>query len=228
MSTDATQPSQDLLPLFPLGLVLLPHMTLPLHIFEERYKLMINECLEQNRPFGIVYFDGQQVRKMGCSARTISVLEQYADGRMDIVTRGEKRFYTKHIDESRMYLQAGILFVDDAEEAATAEDDTLVNTALDLLSRLDQFTDSRRDYGQLAGMSLKQLSFVLVGSDGFTSEERQRFLEMTSTRERLRKGIKSLKKVIERAKINQEVAQIIGGNGYMPGYSVEKGTDPLI
>jgi len=74
MSKGATQQDRDLLPLFPLGLVLLPHMTLPLHIFEERYKLMINESLTQNRPFGIVYFDGQQVRKMGCIARIIRVL----------------------------------------------------------------------------------------------------------------------------------------------------------
>ena len=46
------------IPLFPLGVVLLPEMLLPLHIFEERYKLMISECIEEDKPFGIVLFDG--------------------------------------------------------------------------------------------------------------------------------------------------------------------------
>jgi len=142
---------------------------------------------------------------------------------MDILTRGEKRFYINHIDESRLYLQAGILLVDDAEEASTAEDDALAGTALNLLIRLDEITGNQRDDDLQAGMSLKQLSFVIGGSDGFTSEERQRFLEMTSTRERLRKGVNVLKKVIERAKISREVNKIIGGNGHMPAFREGKG-----
>jgi Lon protease-like protein len=59
------------IPLFPLGLVLLPGMVLPLHIFEERYKQMISECLATNRSFGIVWFDGQAIRTMGCTARIV-------------------------------------------------------------------------------------------------------------------------------------------------------------
>ena len=51
-----------MIPLFPLGVVLLPNMIMPLHIFEERYKLMIKECLERQIPFGIVYYDGEPLR----------------------------------------------------------------------------------------------------------------------------------------------------------------------
>ena len=74
------------IPLFPLGLVLLPKMNLPLHIFEERYKLMISECLADSRPFGILYFDGDSIHSSGCTARITEVVERYDDGRMDILT----------------------------------------------------------------------------------------------------------------------------------------------
>jgi Lon protease-like protein len=78
------------IPLFPLGLVLLPGMALPLHIFEERYKQMISECLAARTSFGIIWFDGQSIHSVGCTARVIKVLHRYEDGRMDILTKGER------------------------------------------------------------------------------------------------------------------------------------------
>ena len=60
-------------------------MVMPLHIFEERYKTMVNECLEKNEPFGIVYFDGKKIHRIGCSAHITEILKQYDDGRMDIL-----------------------------------------------------------------------------------------------------------------------------------------------
>ena len=77
------------IPLFPLGLVLLPQMPLPLHIFEERYKLMIGECLEKNEEFGIVYFNGTDIQAIGCTASIHKVVKRYNDGRLDILTRGD-------------------------------------------------------------------------------------------------------------------------------------------
>ena len=80
--------SENTIPLFPLGLVLLPQMPLPLHIFEERYKLMIGECLRENRQFGIVYFNGTDIQTAGCTASILKVMKRYEDGRLDILTRG--------------------------------------------------------------------------------------------------------------------------------------------
>jgi Lon protease-like protein len=68
-------------PLFPLGLVLLPHELVPLHIFEERYKLMIGECLDEQREFGIVWLSDDGLKETGCSARIARVLERFDDGR---------------------------------------------------------------------------------------------------------------------------------------------------
>ena len=100
METPSEMTGHQIIPLFPLGVVLLPQMELPLHIFEERYKVMINECLEQDRNFGVVHYVGTDIRTMGCTAKILDVIKQYEDGRMDIVTRGKTRFVIKDMDQS--------------------------------------------------------------------------------------------------------------------------------
>ena len=87
--------SETVIPLFSLGLVLLPQMPLPLHIFEERYKLMIGECIGSNTAFGIVYFNGSDIQTIGCTATILKVLKRYSDGCLDILTHGENRFAIK-------------------------------------------------------------------------------------------------------------------------------------
>lgn len=98
------------LPLFPLNTVLFPSMVLPLHIFEERYKLMINRCLEEQRPFGVVLIrKGQEVGGsavpygVGTAARIVSV-RQLEEGRLNIVTIGSERFRLRSVDHDRPYL----------------------------------------------------------------------------------------------------------------------------
>ena len=79
-------------PLFPLGLVALPGELIPLHIFEERYKTMMNECLEGEREFGIVWLSDDSLKSIGCAARIETVLERMDDGRMNLVARGTRPF----------------------------------------------------------------------------------------------------------------------------------------
>ena len=75
-------------PLFPLGLVLLPGEVVPLHIFEDRYKTMIGECLEGESEFGILWMGDDGLQEVGCCARIDELLERTEDGRMNIVVRG--------------------------------------------------------------------------------------------------------------------------------------------
>jgi len=74
-----------LLPLFPLDLVLLPGVPLPLHIFEPRYKEMIKECMDQKQAFGIVRAKEEGFANIGCTAEVMNVLKTYPDGRMNIL-----------------------------------------------------------------------------------------------------------------------------------------------
>jgi Lon protease-like protein len=90
------------LPIFPLDLVLLPSTPLPLHIFEDRYKEMIAECLENKQAFGVVRAkEDSSVAEMGCSAEILDVAKRYPDGRMDILTRGRERIEIMRVDQER-------------------------------------------------------------------------------------------------------------------------------
>ena len=82
----------DILPLFPLKLVLLPYEILPLHIFEPRYKKMVKSAIEDKQPFGIVLKEEGGVYKRGCRVEITKVLQNYPNGEYDIIVKGIERF----------------------------------------------------------------------------------------------------------------------------------------
>src|SRR5580704_8217678 len=104
-----------LLPLFPLELVLFPGQILALHIFEDRYKEMIGECLENQTEFGIVLAGEKDnsIANQGCTAVVTSVTRRYDDGRMDIEAGGRRRFEVLFLDQERSFLRAAAQFFDD-------------------------------------------------------------------------------------------------------------------
>src|SRR5690349_24929038 len=106
---------QGLLPLFPLQVVLLPGSELPLHIFEDRYKEMIGEVLREKREFGVVLASEKGIVNTGCTATVDRVLREYPDGRMDILTRGRRRFEILLLNEERPFLRGAVEFFDDDE-----------------------------------------------------------------------------------------------------------------
>jgi Lon protease-like protein len=111
-----------LLPLFPLDLVLLPGVPVPLHIFEPRYKEMVKECLDQKRPFGIVRAKDEAFVNTGCTAEIINVLKSYPDGRMNILVEGQKRFEVLQVNQDRSFLQAEVFYLEDEDDPAAKSD----------------------------------------------------------------------------------------------------------
>jgi Lon protease-like protein len=104
---------EGLLPLFPLQVVLFPGGELPLHIFEERYKEMIGEVLRDRLEFGVVLASEKGVVNTGCTATVDKVLRRYPDGRLDIVTRGRRRFEILLLNDERQFLRGAVEFFDD-------------------------------------------------------------------------------------------------------------------
>src|ERR1700761_1538306 len=101
------------IPLFPLDVVLFPGASLPLHIFEERYKEMIGLCLADESSFGVVRAQQDGLAVVGCTGRILRVLQEYEDGRLDILCRGETRFEIAALEDSRSFLEAEVEFFDD-------------------------------------------------------------------------------------------------------------------
>lgn len=120
-------------PLFPLQLVVFPGEKLNLHIFEERYKQLVNECYNQHKPFGIPAYMNGEVAEYGTEVEIISIEKLYPDGRMDIRTKGTKvfriiDFYTKA--EEALYPAGIITFSHDYSSAlldSLADDETVKN-----------------------------------------------------------------------------------------------------
>lgn len=205
--------SEKIIPLFPLGLVLMPQSPLPLHIFEERYKMMIGECLAENRDFGIVFLNATDIQAVGCTASILKVIKRYEDGRLDILTRGNTRFVIKEIYDKKAYLEARVIFFDDQELTDTHASQVLADKGIALLKELTADLELQDGDSYMEDMDVKSLSFLIAGCEGFSHEEKQRFLEMTSTSERLQKSVESLENIIARMKITAEIHRIIGGNG---------------
>lgn len=104
--------------LFPLNAVLLPGMRMPLHIFEERYRIMIRECIEEEAPFGVLLIkaggeaSGSTVpHDVGTTAHILQV-EHLEDGRMNIFTIGQDRFRIVAVNTTQPYLRGEVTILD--------------------------------------------------------------------------------------------------------------------
>src|SRR5437870_10959877 len=92
--------------LFPLDIVLLPTERIPLHIFEERYKELIGECLREGRDFGLIRAGDDGLAEIGTRAAVTEVLEQLPDGRLNIVVEGGERFRIVELTAGRSFQTA--------------------------------------------------------------------------------------------------------------------------
>jgi len=147
----------DLLPLFPLGVVLLPHNRLPLHIIEPRNREMIGEAIRDNSEFGVVLATEKGVVNLGCTARVLEVTRRHPDGRFDILALGVRRFEIVLLNEEKAYLRAAVQFFDDTDPSpapiAAREQALVAFTALKAIEGLDLETP---------GLETPELSFHLA------------------------------------------------------------------
>ena len=199
----------SLLPLFPLDLVLLPGTPLPLHIFEPRYKEMIGECLEQNRPIGVVRSKEGAIAEIGCMAEIITVTKKYDDGRMDIVTQGRERFEVMHVSHERSFLQAEVVYLQDEPGAATSEE---VAQALQLHGEIMRLAGAEAE--NVSDIDRQRLSFHLAGSLPLDLDFKQTLLGMKSEPERLQAVISFFEAILPTMRRTLHIRRKAGGNGH--------------
>lgn len=199
-------------PLFPLGLVLLPRMPLPLHIFEERYRLMIRDCLDEGVEFGVLLAHGNRVESLGTLARIDSVINRYDDGRLDILTVGTERILVDSFHTDAPYLQGTVeKFHDDAggdEENLGSK----AKTAIQALERFAAQAGYTLDRELLDTLEYEELSFFIASTDVFSLEEKQQLLKLRSTSERLTMVTSGLMKLAEQRRQAEQVRQLLGSD----------------
>ncbi len=165
--------------LFPLGLVLLPGEVVPLHIFEERYKTMIGECLELEEPFGIVWMADDGLRETGCSAHVTQLLERAEDGRMNILVQGGGAFRVLRRREDLPYPAGDVELLD--ERPDPPGDDPGPATRSRYADIVERVTDSRPNENDLCELD----AYGMAATLDFEPDAKQRLLELRSESERL-------------------------------------------
>lgn len=199
--------------LFPLKVVLFPDSYLPLHIFEERYKLLINKCMNENSLFGINFNDSVKMYEIGCSAIVDNVMKRYDDGKMDIVVKGINRYRLNHFKEGEnLYYEGEIEDFGDVNEKI---DYSVLRSCIE---KYNAIADKLR-YLNLERYSIEKLSgfnpsFVLAQKAGMTLNQRQELLELQSENQRLSLLHEHLDKVLPMAKEAEVLNKIIRNDGY--------------
>jgi Lon protease-like protein len=199
--------------LFPLNLVLFPLTQVPLHIFEPRYRELIQESLTDGTEFGINLVEQGHLHQVGCMARVVDVTEQYEDGRMDVVIEGTWRFRLLEVEEGpKPYVVGHVERVDDEpmpiDPTLVADCTNLHNQIVDLVYGNAEHRVDPEELGDLSP------SFLIAPKAGLASDQKQTLLEMTSENARLellREHLAMMVPTVRKAEIMQ---RIIRSDGY--------------
>ncbi len=188
------------LPLFPLDVVLFPGEDLPLHIFEPRYRFMINECIEQKTLFGVVLVrpDSQHLKEepyaVGTMAK-IQVLDRLEDGRMNLIVRGLQRFRILELHRQKPYL-SGLVEVyndraeqDQSQAKCVIEATKLFNAYLQVLIQVV----GKESIDFTLPAAPEELSHFIAYFLDVSTQRKQHLLELTSTPQRLEEEIDILR-----------------------------------
>lgn len=196
------------IPLFPLDVVLFPGSSLPLHIFEPRYKLMTRRCLTMKLQFGVILAQKQGIATVGCTAAITSLAKQYPDGKMDILTRGEFPFQVKEVFDDKPYYEAAIECLEDAPDPYPAASQDLVETYEQcywlLYNRGPEITRG-------AGISP---AYAMADSLPLPLDEKQALLEMRDETQRQVQLFSQLKEWLPQLVFLNERRQRARGNGH--------------
>ncbi|HEY2162159.1 MAG TPA: LON peptidase substrate-binding domain-containing protein [Solirubrobacteraceae bacterium] len=167
-------------PLFPLGIVALPGELVPLHIFEERFKTMMNECLRDEKEFGIVWLSDDGLRETGCACAIERVIERMEDGRMNLLTRGTRPFRVVERQSELAYPAGVVEFLEDRDEEVDTE---IADEAREAYAELvRRATDNEPEATDLADMD----AYAMAATVDFGPDAKQGLLDLRSENARMR------------------------------------------
>ena len=207
---------QDNIPIFPLNVVLYPESKIPLHIFEERYKKMVNDCMYNGQIFGINLYYSDKIQDVGCTAIVDRVINRYPSGELDIIVKGVERYSLKEYHVSGIgYYVSDIEYLSgdnfDYPKDKMDEAVKLYNEMIEVIYRgsLDNIdiTDAKWEK--------RSLCYFMAEKSGLSLIERQKLLEMNTESERLDYVLTYLKDVLPEVIKAGRISDIIKSDGYL-------------
>lgn len=202
------------IPIFPLAIVIFPNSKYPLHIFEERYKKLINKCIENKTGFGIVSRIGETISDVGVYTEISNVLKIYEAGELDIVIRGKWRFrrinYEMHNDG---YHLSKIEKVEDDEPDFDFKLFDELKARVREMMKLANYDLNQSFWDTLEATKIK--SFKIAEKSGLSILQQQELLTMQSENMRLNYLLDHFDKLEEKLESNKMMREIILGDGFL-------------
>jgi ATP-dependent Lon protease len=198
------------IPLFPLNVVLLPGVELPLHIFEPRYRAMVKDCLEEKSEFGMLLSMPKGLARVGCTAEIRAVVKRYGDGRMDILTVGCAPFRVLELFQENPLLEGQVDYLEDRETAANP---TIQRQLVELFEACHTliFDDYPKN---LQDAAPEELSYLVAATLPMELLWKQQILELRSEADRQERLVTYLREWAPHLQKRGVMRQRAGGNGH--------------
>jgi len=212
------------LPLFPLGVVLFPWVPLPLHIFEPRYRQMLDDIQAGHNLFGLSYFDASSseqeippVGSIGCVAK-VTDAQALPDGRSNILTIGVIRYrIEEYVERGDPYLVARVSYFEDDDEQSEAVDERsreVAETFTRIARAVRAINDERANLPNIADTEPQRLSFLVAAAMEVDTDVKQELLELRSTSERLGRLRDILARAVSGYEERARIHELAKGNGH--------------
>jgi len=212
------------LPLFPLSVVLFPGVPLPLHIFEPRYRQMLEDIRASNNLFGLSYFDASAserefpaVGSVGCVAK-VTDTQSFPDGRSNILTVGVIRYRIEaYVERGDPYLVARVSYFEDEvddSEAIGESSREVAETFTRIARAVRTINDERANLPDIVDTEPQRLSFLVAAAMEVDTEVKQDLLELRVTSERLRRLRDILGRAVDGYEERARVHELAKGNGH--------------
>lgn len=212
------------LPLFPLAVVLFPGVPLPLHIFEPRYRQMLQDVQARESLFGVSYFDASTatedmppIGSVGCVAK-VTDTQTFPDGRSNILTVGVIRYRLDgYVERGDPYLVAKVSYFEDELEQSEGLDESarqVAETFTRIARAVRTINDERANLPSLSDSDPERLSFLVAAAMEVEPEVKQEMLELVSPSERLRRLRDILARAVSGYEERARVHELAKGNGH--------------
>ncbi len=197
-----------------------PESVVPLHIFEQRYKNLIRDCMETGSEFGINLMLASKVYEIGCTAKVKAVIKDYDDGKLDITVGGFKRYkLNSYTVGSRIYYEGDIEYFEDGAPGEN-EPDVLDLGLLDEcirfyneISEIVKIINIRKI--DMRSLDTRLPSFFIAQKSGMSLKQKQELLEMRSENKRLLTLRNHLKEILPMLRKAENINQIIRNDGFI-------------
>jgi ATP-dependent Lon protease len=205
---------KNVIPIFPLGLVVFPNSNYPLHIFEERYIKMISKCLNNNAGLGIVAITDDDFSKIGSMVKISHIIKKYDSGEMDIVVTGTERFKILDLKKSAEgYFTAEIeIFEDEYTSLDSMLIDEMIFSFEKIINKLN-FKLDESFWTRLENVNFK--SFKLAEKSGLSIKQQLELLLMDNENKRAEYLIRYFNSLYLQIEDNSFMQNIIMGDGYI-------------